>query len=92
MGPGGRALLGLQGVVELPNHSRAWQRDSDLTRGLKNQPEVLLLVHHEETGAKIVIMPEWVNGVPEASDCFACFDYMVNSIVDALSETSADGG
>jgi zinc/manganese transport system substrate-binding protein len=35
-------------------------------------------------GIKLVIVPEKVNGVPEAKDYFSLFDYLVNKLAEAL--------
>jgi len=44
----------------------------------------------QRTGATAIVYPEWVGGVAEADDVFACFDYMVDSLVEALSGTETE--
>lgn len=39
----------------------------------------------ENIGAKLVIVPEKVNGVEQAKDYFSLFDYLVNTIAEALA-------
>jgi zinc/manganese transport system substrate-binding protein len=41
------------------------------------------------TGAKVLIMPPSVGGVPQASDYFKLFDYDINLLVDAIKATGA---
>jgi zinc/manganese transport system substrate-binding protein len=41
------------------------------------------------TGAKVLIMPPSVGGVPPASDYFKLFDYDINLLVDAIKATGA---
>jgi zinc/manganese transport system substrate-binding protein len=42
-----------------------------------------------ETGAKVLVMPPSVLGVPEASDFIKLFDYDVKMLVDAIKATGA---
>ena len=42
-----------------------------------------------KTGAKVLVMPPSVGGVPEAADYFKLFDYDVNLLVDAIKATGA---
>jgi zinc/manganese transport system substrate-binding protein len=41
------------------------------------------------TGAKVLVMPPSVGGVPAASDYFKLFDYDLNLLVDAIKATGA---
>jgi zinc/manganese transport system substrate-binding protein len=41
------------------------------------------------TGAKVLVMPPSVGGVPQASDYFKLFDYDINLLVDAIKATGA---
>jgi zinc/manganese transport system substrate-binding protein len=41
------------------------------------------------TGAKVLIMPPSVGGVPQAGDYFKLFDYDINLLVDAIKATGA---
>ena len=41
------------------------------------------------SGAKVLIMPPSVGGVPETSDYFKLFDYNVNLLVEAIKSTGA---
>ena len=41
------------------------------------------------TGARVLVMPPSVGGVPQASDYFKLFDYDVNLLVDAIKATGA---
>jgi len=41
------------------------------------------------TGARVLVMPPSVGGVPEAGDYFKLFDYDVNLLVDAIKATGA---
>ncbi len=43
----------------------------------------------ERSGAKIILFPEWVGGVTGTDDCIAFFDYQVNSLIQALGETTS---
>ena len=42
-----------------------------------------------ETGAKVLVMPPSVGGVPEATDYIKLFDYDVKLLVDAIKATGA---
>jgi zinc/manganese transport system substrate-binding protein len=42
-----------------------------------------------KSGAKVLIMPPSVGGVPQAADYFKLFDYDVNLLVDAIKATGA---
>jgi zinc/manganese transport system substrate-binding protein len=42
-----------------------------------------------DTGAKVLVMPPSVGGVPEASDYFRLFDYNIKLLGDAVKETGA---
>lgn len=42
------------------------------------------------TRAQSVIFPEWVRGVPKATDVFAAFDYRINSIAAVLEQAAAE--
>jgi zinc/manganese transport system substrate-binding protein len=42
-----------------------------------------------KSGAKVLIMPPSVGGVPETSDYFKLFDYNVNLLVEAIKSTGA---
>jgi zinc/manganese transport system substrate-binding protein len=42
-----------------------------------------------KSGAKVLIMPPSVGGVPEAADFFKLFDYDVNLLVEAIKSTGA---
>ena len=42
-----------------------------------------------ETGARVLVMPPSVGGVPEATDYIALFDYDVKLLVDALETTGS---
>ena len=42
-----------------------------------------------KSGAKVLVMPPSVGGVPEAADFFKLFDYDVNLLVEALKATGA---
>lgn len=42
-----------------------------------------------DTGAKVVVMPPSVGGVPQASDYFRLFDYDIKLLGDAVKETGA---
>jgi zinc/manganese transport system substrate-binding protein len=42
-----------------------------------------------KTGAKVLIMPPSVGGVPETSDYFKLFDYNMNLLVEAIKSTGA---
>jgi ABC-type Zn uptake system ZnuABC Zn-binding protein ZnuA len=41
------------------------------------------------TGAKVLVMPPSVGGVPPAADYFKLFDYDINLLVDAIKATGA---
>lgn len=40
----------------------------------------------DRAGAQMIMLPEWVKGVHEDEDCFALFDYLVDSLVQALEQ------
>lgn len=42
-----------------------------------------------KSGAKVLVMPPSVGGVPQAADYFKLFDYDVNLLVDAIKATGA---
>ena len=42
------------------------------------------------TGAQVLIFPEWVRGVPKATDVFAAFDYRIKSIAAVLDQRAAE--
>jgi zinc/manganese transport system substrate-binding protein len=42
-----------------------------------------------ETGAKVVVMPPSVGGVPEVKSYFDLFDYNLRLLVAAIKETGA---
>jgi zinc/manganese transport system substrate-binding protein len=45
----------------------------------------------QRTGARVVVFPAWVGGVKGVDDIFTYFDYLVDSVVEALSETAPAG-
>jgi zinc/manganese transport system substrate-binding protein len=42
-----------------------------------------------KSGARVVVMPPSVGGVPQAADYFKLFDYNVNLLIDAIKATGA---
>jgi zinc/manganese transport system substrate-binding protein len=82
------------GIPPSPSHTL------DLIKAMKEQGVKIILVEPyfdaktpnsiaRETGAKVLVLPPSVGGVPEAGDYIKLFDYDVRQIVEAIKSTGA---
>jgi zinc/manganese transport system substrate-binding protein len=82
------------GIPPSPSHTL------DLMKAMKEQGVKIILVEPyfdaktpnsiaRETGAKVLVLPPSVGGVPDVADYIKLFDYDVRQIVDAIKTTGA---
>ena len=82
------------GIPPSPSHT------IELIKAMKEQNVKIILVEPyfdaktpnsiaRETGAKVLVLPPSVGGVPEVTDYIKLFDYDVSHIVDAIKATGA---
>jgi ABC-type Zn uptake system ZnuABC Zn-binding protein ZnuA len=82
------------GIPPSPSHTL------DLIKAMKEQGVKIIMVEPyfdaktpnsiaRETGAKVLVLPPSVGGVPEATDYIKLFDFDVRQIVDAIKTTGA---
>jgi zinc/manganese transport system substrate-binding protein len=82
------------GIPPSPSHTL------ELMKAMKEQGVKIILVEPyfdaktpnsiaRETGAKVLVLPPSVGGVPEVTDYIKLFDYDVRQIVDAIKSTGA---
>jgi zinc/manganese transport system substrate-binding protein len=80
------------GIPPSPSHTLALEQE------MKRQNVKLVLVEPyfdlktpnaigRDTGAKVLVMPPSVGGVPQVRDYFQLFDYDINLLIDAIKQT-----